>query len=108
MSRQVASLLQHVTARGAQTVEVKEFYASVGHWTPAPNQPDPLPQIQQMVARGWSVPVLTSINPNQPYGHYEMVEAIDARGVTVLNPWGYRETMTLDAFRQKLVAAFFQ
>jgi hypothetical protein len=108
LTTEMQRLLTDVTARQTQMVQVRSWDASNTRWLDVPRVPDPLIQIQESTGKGWAVPVLLTLQPNQSYGHFVMVKDVTSAGVRIINPWGYEETLSLDTFRQRLVGAYFQ
>ncbi|MDB5096185.1 MAG: hypothetical protein JWM80_606 [Cyanobacteria bacterium RYN_339] len=104
LANEMQRLLAGVTTRKTEEVQYKNFN---GGWANMSAE-DPLARIAQSTAKGWSVPVLMWLQPNQAYGHYEMVKTVTDSTVTLINPWGYEENIPVDQFRQRVVAAFYQ
>jgi hypothetical protein len=104
LANEMQKLLAGVTTRQTQEVIYKSFN---GVWQTSSNE-DPVARIAESTAKGWSVPILISLQPNQAFGHYEMVKAVTSTTATLINPWGYEENIPIDQFRQRVVAAFYQ
>jgi hypothetical protein len=104
LANEMQKLLAGVTTRQTDEVIYKSFN---GGWSPTTNE-DPVPRIAESTAKGWAVPVLVTVQPNQAYGHYEMVKNVTSTTATLINPWGYEENIPIDQFRQRVVAAFYQ
>lgn len=103
---EMQKLLTDVINAPTNTVVTKNFDARQQAWVDQ-GAGDQLGPIEQQLARGVEVPVMLTLNPNQNFGHYERVQSIQGNVVTCINPWGYPENMTVDQFRQRLIAAFY-
>jgi hypothetical protein len=101
-------LLSDITSQPTSMAEALRWDEANKRWLNINPGVDPLVNIQTDLAKGGMVPILLSLRPDQAYGHYERVQSITAAGVTCINPWGFPEVMSVDVFRQRLVAAFYQ
>ncbi len=90
--------------------QVKNFDRNAGGWVPKANVDlrGTYAKIDEMTAKGWSVPVLLSVRPDQEFGHYQLITRIEGDTVYGLNPWGQEQPMPRDLFEKRLITAFVQ
>jgi hypothetical protein len=109
-STEMTQLLSAVAKRQTEATQVKDWDTSNRQWVPKPGETLGLTmaKIQEMTSKGWSIPVLLSINPDREFGHYQLITKIEGDSVYTLNPWGQEQPMSKQQFEQRLIASFFQ
>jgi hypothetical protein len=109
-SPEMQRLMTAIANRPTDNVQIKDFDVQLNQWVPKPeaNLAETIGRIKEMTDKGWSVPVLLSVRPNQQFGHYQLVTRIDGDTVYGLNPWGQEQPMPRALFDQRLITAFFQ
>lgn len=106
MERLLTSLVNAPT----QNHQIKTFDRGTSAWLPRAEADlgATYAKIDEMTAKGWSVPVLLSVRPDQEFGHYQLITRIEGDTVYSLNPWGQEQPMARDLFEKRLITAFFQ
>jgi hypothetical protein len=109
-SSEMERLLRAIANRPTENAQVKDWDHQLGRWVPIPGETlaRTMAKIEEMAAKGWSIPVLLSVKPDQQFGHYQLITKIEGDLVYTLNPWGHEEPMPKALFEQRLIASFFQ
>lgn len=109
-SPEMTRLLSAVANRQTENAQVKDWDAGRNLWVPRAGESlaYTMAKVEEMVAKGWSIPVLLSVRPDQAFGHYQLVTRIEGNTVYTLNPWGQEQPLDKQLFEQRLIASFFQ
>ena len=109
-SVEMQRLLTAVVNSPTENVQIKSWDGQAQRWVPRQDASfdQTLARIGEMTAKGWSVPVLVSVRPDQEFGHYQLITRIEGDTVYGLNPWGQEQPMPRSLFEQRLITSFFQ